>query len=161
MMNHCASLVFVPVLWIATAALAQDKRDDTTAIVLREGAILTRPGAPSREGEVAEIREALTTHYDRFAQIVAPGSVDGGDICEAGKHVFIGLSHRTNAAGARQLATWLQGQGYTSETVDVRGIDSILHLKSGLSYLGERRVLLIEELAAHPAFRDFDRIVIV
>ena len=44
--------------------------------------------------------------------------------------------------------------------MDVRGLDSILHLKSGLSFLGGRRLLLIEELAAHPAFASFDRVVV-
>ncbi|MCI1711583.1 MAG: arginine deiminase family protein [Chiayiivirga sp.] len=133
---------------------------EDTAILLREGAMLTRPGAASRIGEVAAIRAALTPHYAAPAQIDDPGSVDGGDICEAGKQVFIGLSHRTNAAGAEQLARWLHGHGYAATTVDVRGLDSILHLKSGLSFLGGRRLLLIEELAAHPAFASFDRVVV-
>lgn len=129
---------------------------EDTAIVLHEGAILTRPGAASRLGEVAALAEALRAHYPAIANIVAPGTVDGGDICEAGKHVFIGLSHRTNEDGARQLAAWLSKHGYTSSTVDVRGIDSILHLKSGMSWLGEGRLLVIDDLVAHPAFSDFE-----
>ena len=74
--------------------------------------------------------------------------------------MFIGLSHRTNAEGARQLAAWLAGHGYTSATVDIRAMDSILHLKSGLSCLAGERLLLIPELAGHPAFANYDRLVI-
>ena len=129
---------------------------EDTAIVLHESAILTRPGAVSRIGEVAAIADALQAHYPTLANIEAPGTVDGGDICEAGKHVFIGLSHRTNEEGATQLAAWLSKHGYTSSTVDVRGIDSILHLKSGMSWLGEGRLLVIDELTAHLGFADFE-----
>jgi len=129
---------------------------EDTAILLPEGAILTRPGAESRQGEVAAIAETLRAHYPKLARIEAPGSVDGGDICEAGQHVFIGLSHRTNEEGAAQLARWLTARGYSSSTVDVRKVTSILHLKSGMSWLGEGRLLAIEQLAAHPAFAGFE-----
>lgn len=130
------------------------------AIVLREGAILTRPGAPSRAGEVASLAPALLRHHPSPERIEAPGTLDGGDICEAGGHVFIGVSHRTNEAGAAQLAQWLAGLGHASSIVDIRGIDSILHLKSGLAHLHGDRLLLIEELAEHPAFARFERILV-
>lgn len=133
---------------------------EDTAIVLPEGAILTRPGAPSRQGEVEAIRTALDNHYPALAEIVAPGSVDGGDICEAGRHVFIGLSHRSNADGAGQLGHWLAGQGYSSCTVDVRAMEAILHLKSGMSWLGDGRLLVIAELAGHPALAAFEQVVV-
>jgi dimethylargininase len=133
---------------------------EDTAIVLREGAMLTRPGASSRAGEVDAVASALGAHYAHLARIEAPGTLDGGDICEAGRHVFIGVSHRTNAAGAAQLARWLETHGYTSSVVDVRGIASILHLKSGLAHLAGDRLLLIPELAAHPAFQRHERIVV-
>jgi dimethylargininase len=77
-------------------------------------------------------------------------------VCEAGDHIFIGISHRTNADGAAQLATWLQQFGITSSTVDIRGIDSILHLKSGIAAIEPRRLVLIEALADHAAFAGYD-----
>ena len=133
---------------------------EDTAIVVAEGAIVARPGAASRRGEVAAVATALRAYFPRPARIDAPGTVDGGDICEAGRHVFIGLSHRTNDEGARQLAAWLASHGYTSSTVDVRGLDTILHLKSGLSCLAGERLLLIPELADHPAFAGHERLVV-
>ena len=129
---------------------------EDAAILLPEGAILTRPGADERLGEVAAVADALRAHYPTLACIEAPGTVDGGDICEAGQHVFIGLSHRTNEAGAAQLARWLAGRGHSSSVVDVRAIGSILHLKSGMSWLGDGRLLVIGELATHPAFAGFE-----
>lgn len=131
---------------------------EDTAVLLRDDAIFTRPGAASRLGEVDAIRGALQTRYPQAASIVAPGTLDGGDICEAGRHVFIGLSERTNAAGAAQLTQWLATQGCTADTLDIRGMRSILHLKSGLAHLDGGRLLLIDALLAHPAFARFERI---
>jgi dimethylargininase len=110
---------------------------EDTAIVSARGAILTRPGAPSREGEVPRIAQALGQFYaERFA-IEAPGTLDGGDICEADGHYLIGVSARTNPHGAQQMARHLGRLGYTSSIVDIRDHPALLHLKSGIAYLGD------------------------
>ena len=110
---------------------------EDTAIVTGRGAILTRPGAPSREGEVRSIGECLRNFYADLRGIAAPGTVDGGDICEADGHFLIGLSARTNEHGARQLAEHLRRLGYTSSVIDIRANPALLHLKSGIAYLGD------------------------
>ncbi len=129
---------------------------EDTAILTERGAILTRPGAPSREGEVAGIEEAVSSFFPEVSRIEAPGTVDGGDICEAGDHFFLGLSERTNAEGALQLAAHLDRMGFTSSTVDIRGVAGILHLKSGIAALDQRRLVVIDALAADPAFRGYE-----
>ena len=91
-------------------------------------------------------------------EIEAPGTLDGGDICEADNHFFLGLSHRTNEEGARQLAAHLAGEGYTSCVIDVRGMNSILHLKSGISYIGNNTLVVMEEMAGHGLFAGYDLI---
>lgn len=126
---------------------------EDTAIVTARGAVLTRPGAASREGEVDAIRPAVLRFFPSPLNIEAPGTVDGGDICEAEEHFFIGLSHRTNEEGARQLAAHLAGLGYTSSTIDIRGMKTILHLKSGISYIGDNTLVVMEEMAENQAFR--------
>ncbi len=133
---------------------------EDTAIVTERGAILTRPGAPSRAGEVDAIRPALLEHYSELEIIEAPGHVDGGDICDADGHFLIGISARTNPEGAAQLAAWLERRGYTSATIDIRDRDDILHLKSGLSALGDNRLAVIEPLADHPALEQFEHILV-
>lgn len=125
---------------------------EDTAVLVEGAAILTRPGADSRLGEVERIRGPLLGFFARHHAISAPGTVDGGDICEAGRHVFIGVSHRTNEEGARQLAACLAEEGYTSSTVDIRAMTSILHLKSGIAWVGEGTLVLMEELADRPEF---------
>jgi dimethylargininase len=134
---------------------------EDTAILTPRGAILARPGAASREGEVQSMRPVLALFYDDLAEITAPGTLDGGDICEAGEHFFIGVSERTNAAGAEQLATWLARLGYTSDLVDIHDVPGILHLKSGIASLGEGRLALIDPLAKHPAFKGYEVIRLV
>ena len=129
---------------------------EDSAVLTPHGAILTRPGAPSRAGEVASIKEALADFYPSMFAIDSPGTVDGGDICEAGEHFLIGISERTNEAGAQQLAEILATNDYTSSFVDVRGIRGILHLKSGVAYLGDNRLAVIDALAGHEEFHDYE-----
>jgi dimethylargininase len=129
---------------------------EDTAVLTDRVVILTRPGAESRRGEVSSIREALSGFYASFQSITPPGTVDGGDICAADRHVFIGVSRRTNQEGARQLAGFLAQEGFTSSYVDIRGLGAILHLKSGVAYLGDNRLILIEALADRDVFGGYD-----
>jgi len=129
---------------------------EDAAILTARGAILTRPGAPSRAGEVASIQRVLAGFYSDLLSIQPPGTLDGGDICEAGEHFFIGISERTNETGARQLADILASLNYTSSLVDIRGVEGILHLKSGIAYLGDGRLAVIDALAASKEFSDYD-----
>ena len=120
---------------------------EDTAVITPRGAVLMLPGAASRLGEVDAIRASVLEVFPETPAIEAPGTVDGGDICEAGEHFFLGVSHRTNEEGARQLAAHLAGFGYTSSVVDVRHMTSILHLKSGISYIGDNTLVVMEEMA--------------
>lgn len=131
---------------------------EDTAVLLPRCGVITRPGADSRRGETAAIRDSLVQQGIALQAITEPGTVDGGDICEAGEHVFIGISARTNPAGAAQLARLLQAAGYTTSEVDIRDVPGILHLKSGLSWLGDGRLLLIAALAEHQAFAGHERV---
>ena len=150
-----------------------DRSHPLTQVVLtKPQAVLTRPGAPSRSGEVESMRKALADFVPSLGEIQPPGTLDGGDVCEAGNHFFIGISERTNEAGARQLAELLARFGYTSSFVDItkggmgvppvthaqdaRATHHILHLKSGIAFLGDNRLVVIEALADRPEFRGYD-----
>lgn len=128
--------------------------EDTALILPGQGAIITRPGAQSRAGEVHAIRDALSAFFPALPAITSPGTLDAGDVCEAGHTVFIGISLRTNHEGARQLAKWLSPYGVASRLVDIRRTPGILHLKSGVVALDADRVLCIDALADHEAFAD-------
>ena len=129
---------------------------EDTAVLTPRGAILARPGASSRAGEVAAIREVIRGFFPKIAEIEAPGTLDGGDICEADGRFFLGLSHRTNEEGVRQLAAHLAAWGYSSSVFDVRGMAGILHLKSSLSYIGDNTMVVMEEMAGNELFRKYE-----
>jgi dimethylargininase len=133
---------------------------EDTAVLAQHSAILTHPGAVSRRGEVAEIRDTMRRFYDVLHQIEPPGTLDGGDVCEAGSHFFIGISHRTNEEGARQLAQLLAAEEFTSSTVDIRNMNSILHLKSGIAYLDRNDLVVMGELAAREEFVGYTLITV-
>jgi len=129
---------------------------EDTAVIAAPLAITTRPGAASRAGEVRSIRAALADYELDLHEIEAPGTLDGGDVCLAEKHFFIGISRRTNEEGARQLAALVHSCGYRSSIIDVRQSRSLLHLKSGIAYLGEGRVAVVAELSHSPQLAGYE-----
>ncbi len=129
---------------------------EDTAVVLHGCVVLTRPGATSRQGETATVRPHLPQRLGPLLEIVAPGTLDGGDVCVAGHKVFIGLSSRTNQEGARQLAQHAAAFGYAATTVDVAAVPGILHLKSGMVALDSNRLVVCAALESHPALRGFE-----
>ncbi|MEO7272732.1 MAG: dimethylargininase [Vicinamibacterales bacterium] len=117
---------------------------EDTALVFDELAVMTRPGADSRRGEVAGVAAALGAY--RLTQAIdVPGTLDGGDVLTIGRRIFVGLSRRTNADGVRQLAALLEPLGYT-----VRGVplERCLHLKSAATAATDRLIVY------HPAWID-------
>ena len=71
---------------------------EDTAIAVDELAVLARPGAESRRGEVASMADALRP-LRPLAWIEAPGTLDGGDVLRIGRQVHVGRSARSNDSG--------------------------------------------------------------
>jgi dimethylargininase len=128
---------------------------EDVALLTSKGAILTHPGAPTRRGEVDHIAAAVRQFYPSPQVIVAPGHVEAGDIMMVADHFYIGLSARTNAAGAQQLITILNEYGFTGSVVEMR---ELLHLKTGLSYLENNNLLTFGEFSQREDFQPFNRI---
>ncbi len=152
--QHAAYCSALRAAGVAVTALAPDPSHpdahfvEDTAVLTTTRAILTRPGAAARLGEVAAIREPLEAFFALVDAIESPGTLDGGDVCDAGERVYIGLSHRTNLSGAQQLARLLARSAKTSTLVDIRSVPGVLHLKSALSYLGDGRFVASDTLAS-------------
>jgi len=140
-----------------------EKHPDSTfvedmAVLTARGAVLTWPGASSRLGEVESIARVVEEYFSNVQWIKKPGTLDAGDVCEAGEHFFIGISRRTNTHGAKQLAGYLNSFGYSSSLIDIRGLSNILHLKSGMAYLSGKRLVVIDALRNVPEFSDYELI---
>jgi len=123
---------------------------EDVALTFPEGAILLRPGAPSRAGEVAHIRDALVAHHSRLLEMTGPGYADGGDILHLADRVIIGLSARTDRAGAEELAGLLGQLGIRAEIAETP--PGVLHFKTGCGLIDERTILAVPALADRPQF---------
>lgn len=111
---------------------------EDTALVLDELAVITRPGAESRRPETAAVAEAVRTHRP-VAAILAPGTLDGGDIVRLGRRILVGVGYRSNESGVKQLRAIVGSQDYTVEGVQFEGC---LHLKSAASIVADDLVLI-------------------
>jgi dimethylargininase len=111
---------------------------EDAAVVLDECALLTRPGAESRQPEVESIALALAP-YRRLHLIQAPGILDGGDVLTVGRTIFVGLSSRSNQAAIDQMASLLNPYGYSIKGIRVTGC---LHLKSAVTQLSADTLLV-------------------
>jgi dimethylargininase len=99
---------------------------EDTAVITGRHALGTRPGAESRRAEVAPVARALAAHLEVHA-MDGPATLDGGDVLRIGSALFVGISGRTNMAGAAALARVAALDGLTVTPLSVRGG---LHLKS-------------------------------
>jgi dimethylargininase len=108
------------------------------AIVLDELAVITRPGAESRQPETEPIARALEP-YRKLAFIQPHGTLDGGDVLRIGKALYVGISGRSNLAGIEQLRSILEPYGYSVQGVELHGC---LHLKSAATQVAEDTLLI-------------------
>jgi len=122
------------------------------ALVLDELAILLRPGAASRRGESVSLESALR-QFRPVERIEAPGCIDGGDVIQVGKKIFVGESSRSDAAAVAQLCDIVLPFGYEVKTVPVKGV---LHLKSAATAITENRLLINPQLVPETAFGGFE-----
>jgi dimethylargininase len=127
---------------------------EDAAVVLDEVAILCRPGAESRRGELEGVERALHP-YRPVSRIEPPGTLDGGDVLRIGRRIWVGASGRTNEEGIRQLREIGARHGYTVHPLRVRGC---LHLKTAVTQVGDDAVLLNPAWVDPGAFEAFERI---
>jgi dimethylargininase len=130
---------------------------EDTAVVTDRCAIVTDPGVEERKGKIHEVEKMLAGLYGDVERIIDPGTVDGGDVLQAGDHFFVGLSMRTNREGAEQLAAILQRYVYVVSFVELR---RFLHLKIGVAFLGGDDLLVAGEQVERGSFGGFEKIVV-
>ena len=136
----------------AEPALPDSVFVEDTALLFDELAVMTRPGAISRRGEVASIEAAFSKYREFIAHIAEPGTLDGGDVLRIGKRVFVGLSQRSNQSAIDQLADILKPYGYSVTAVPMH---DCLHLKSSVTALSDDTVLINPDWVDVSNFREF------
>jgi len=120
-----------------------------TAVVLDEICVIASMGAHARKGEVSEV-ERLVSPLRRIRRIFPPATLDGGDVVQIGRRLFVGLSTRTNARGIAAMERIVEPFGYTVVPVNVNGG---LHLTTGCGVIDDETVLLNPRWLDSSAFR--------
>ncbi|MBL4807079.1 MAG: dimethylarginine dimethylaminohydrolase [Rhodobacteraceae bacterium] len=123
------------------------------ALCLKDLAILMRPGAPSRSGEVALMAETIRAQYDDVFEIKGPGFIEGGDILTTGREILIGKSARTDAAGVAELRAIVTTFGYSLREVQTPA--DVLHFKTDCSLLDGETILATKRLDASGCFEGY------
>ena len=127
---------------------------EDTALCLPQGAVIMRPGAPSRLGEAAEMAPHLAALYRDIRRIEGADSfIEGGDILTTETEVLVGRSARTNAAGVAELAGLLRDWGHSLREVFTP--PGVLHFKTDCSLLDAETILSTQRLAASGCFKGY------
>lgn len=132
---------------------------EDTAVITRCGAIIDNPGAGTRNGEANAMEPTIRQFFDddHIAHIVAPGTLEGGDVMMVGDHFFVGRSARTNEEGIRQFIEILEGWGLSGSEVP---LEHVLHLKTGVNYIENDNMLVSGEFVDKPDFAAYNKIEI-
>ena len=125
------------------------------AVITRCGAIITNPGADSRNGEKDEIEPVVRRFFDdeHVKHFVSPCTLDGGDVMMVGDHFYDGRSARTNEEGIRQFCEILEGWGLEGSEVP---LEEVLHLKTGVNYIEDNNMLVSGEFIDKPDFAKYN-----
>lgn len=132
---------------------------EDVAVLTRKCAIITNPGAITRNGEINYIKEIINKYYlkEDIKYIMFPGTLDGGDVMMVGDTFYVGESERTNDEGIQQFSKILEKYGMS--VIKIK-LDKILHLKTGVNYLEGNTLLIMKELYDEEEFREYKKIVV-
>jgi dimethylargininase len=126
---------------------------EDVALCLPEVAILMRPGAPSRAGEVAQMAPVLRDMFEQVIAIEGFGFIEGGDILTTSKEILVGRSERTDSAGIAELAAIVKRWNYSlREVVTPAGV---LHFKTDCSLLDAETILATPRLDDSGCFEGY------
>ena len=125
---------------------------EDTALCLPGMAVMMRPGAASRKGEVAPMRDVLSGIFD-IIEDITEGSIEAGDILTTPTEILVGLSSRTNVEGAEQLQNILQHHGFSVRVFNTP--PEVLHFKTDCSLIDDHCLLSTKRLASSGCFKDY------
>jgi dimethylargininase len=132
---------------------------EDVAVITSKGAIITNPGASTRNKETEKIIETIKLFFadEQISYIKAPGTLEGGDVMMVGDHFYVGRSARTNEEGILQFIEILENWGLSGSEVELK---EVLHLKTGVNYIENNNMIVSGEFISKPEFDKFNKIVI-
>lgn len=139
--QHAAYVAALRTLGLAVTVLDADEAHpdscfvEDPAVIWNGVAIITRPGARPRRGEVACMREVLS---DLLPVVELGGGEDvrleGGDVLFCEGRALVGQSQRTNHIGLKRLSARLREIDPALTTTGIP-LSGVLHLKTGMTAL--------------------------
>jgi len=126
---------------------------EDAVVVFGTVAVITRPGADARKPEIVDVEPVVRELGLSIWRIVAPGTLDGGDVLKVGDVVYVGCGGRTNMEGIAQLRAILEPRGSTVVAVP---LTKVLHLKSAVTALPDGSIIgyepLVDDASVFPNF---------
>ncbi len=129
---------------------------EDVAVVLDEVAVLTRPGAASRRGELEGVGPVLS-RWRPLLSLEAPATLDGGDVLRLGRTLYVGRSSRTGREGIEQLTRLVAPFDYRVVAVEFGGC---LHLKTAVTEVAEGLVLVNPDFVTAGVFTGWDNLTV-
>lgn len=126
---------------------------EDTAVIVGQKALICRLAKTSRQGEEEAVEEMLR-QYLSTSRVIAPGTVEGGDVIHYQNTLICGITQRTNRPGVLQMEKYLE---VPVETIEK---SQIIHLKSHVTYLSRDTFVAIKSMAQHPVLKGFDILII-
>ncbi len=130
---------------------------EDTVVAAGDTLIVSNPGAISRRKEPEYIIKPLEGYFRHIERISGSARIEGGDVMLTENIFYVGITGRTNLEGAEQFAKAVSNAGFDCRFVK---LNEFLHLKTGVSYVGDNRILVTGELVENSLFKDFEKIII-
>lgn len=132
---------------------------EDVAVLTKKCAIITNPGADTRNEEIKYIVETIKKFYseDKIEYIKSPGTLEGGDVMMVNDHFYVGESARTNIQGINQFINILEKYNLTGSKIE---LEEVLHLKTGVNYIENNTMLVSGEFINKEEFKDYKKIII-
>ena len=108
---------------------------EDTAIFMKDCIAICYFKGMARRGET-ECIQPLLVKYGKLEVLGPPVTIDGGDVLNTGKHLFIGQSKRTNEIAVGEMAK------LTKQPVVPVPVEKGLHLKTSATYIGRNIIVL-------------------
>lgn len=126
---------------------------EDSVVMVGDLAVLSAPARESRQGEIDGTRASVGALGLATTSVVAPGTLEGGDVLKVGDTLYVGLSSRTNRDGAAALERAAASRGRRVVPVPVT---RVLHLKTAVTALPDGTVIgyepFVDDPSVFPAF---------
>lgn len=131
---------------------------EDSSLCLPEGAVIMRPGAPSRTGESDAMADILKSYFDDIRTIDGPGFIEGGDILVTDSEIIVGLSERTDRTGVEELSARVSDWGMPVRVLETP--PNVLHFKTACGLLDEETILATRQMAGGGFFDSYRTLTI-